>query len=32
MLGKGTYGNVRKCTYMATNVTVAVKVVKNECF
>lgn len=32
VLGKGTYGNVLKCTYMATNVTVAIKVMKNEGF
>lgn len=32
VLGKGTYGNVLKCTYMATNVTVAIKMMKNEGF
>lgn len=28
--GEGTYGNVLKCTHMATNVTVAVKMMKND--
>lgn len=28
--GEGTYGNVLKCTHMATDVTVAVKMMKNE--
>lgn len=32
VLGKGTYGNVLKCTHMATNVTVAVKMMKNKGF
>lgn len=32
MLGKGTYGNVLKCTHVGTNVTVAIKVMKNEGF
>lgn len=32
VLGKGTYGNVLKCTHMATNVTVAIKMMKNKGF
>lgn len=32
VLGKGTYGNVLKCTHRATNVTVAIKMMKNEGF
>lgn len=32
VLGKGTYGNVLKCNYLATNVSVAIKIMKNEDF
>lgn len=32
VLGKGTYGSMLKCTHMATNVTVAIEMMKNESF
>lgn len=32
ILGQGTYGKVLKCTHMTTDVTVAIKMMKNESF